>query len=50
MSLLTALIVKNGHIFTGTYFIFLKNVLKQTRKSFNTKFNISEKIREPVTK
>ena len=38
MSLITALTVKNSHIFAGIYFIFLKIVLKQTLKSFNTKF------------
>ena len=38
MSLLTAPILKNSHILAGIYFIFLKNFLKQTWKSFNTKF------------
>ena len=38
MSLLKIKIVKNIHILSKIYFIFLKNVLKQTRKSFNTKF------------
>ena len=38
MSLITALTVKNSHIFAGIYFIFLKIVLKQTLKSFNTEF------------
>ena len=37
MSLLTALIVKNVHILAGIYFAFLKNVLDQTWKVFNTK-------------
>ena len=38
MSLLTPPIVKNSHIQTEIYFIFLQNVLKQTRKLFNNKF------------
>ena len=38
MSLLTAFIVKNSHILAGIYFIFLKKVLEQTWKAFNTKF------------
>ena len=38
MFLLTAPIVKNSHILAGIYFIFLKNVLDQTLKSFNTEF------------
>ena len=38
MSYLTAPIVKNSHIEAKIYFMFLKNVLKQTWKSFNTKF------------
>ena len=38
MSLLTAPIVKNSHIYTRVYFIFLKTVLKQTWTFFNTKF------------
>ena len=37
LSLLTALIVKNNHILAGIYFIFLKKVLYQTWKTFNTK-------------
>ena len=36
MFLLTVPIVKNSHIQARMY-IFLENVLKQTRKSFNTK-------------
>ena len=35
MSLVTALIVKNGHVFAGIYFIFLKTC----PKTFNTKFS-----------
>ena len=31
MSLLTASIVKNGHIYAGIYFIFLKNILKKAQ-------------------
>ena len=38
MILLTATIVKNNDIYTRIYFIFLKLVLEQTSKSFNTKF------------
>ena len=38
MSLLPTKFVKNSHIWSKIYFIFLKNVLKQTRNSFNTKF------------
>ena len=36
MSLLIAPIVKNSHILTGIYFIFLKNALDQ--KALYTKF------------
>ena len=36
--LLTAPIVKNSHIKARIYFTFLENVLKQTWKTFNTKF------------
>ena len=38
MSLLPTKFVKNSHIWGKIYFISLKNVLKQTRNSFNTKF------------
>ena len=38
MSLLPTKFIKNSHIWGKIYFIFLKNVLKQTRNSFNTKF------------
>ena len=38
MSLLTAKFVKNSHIWARVYFIFLKNVLKQSCICFNTKF------------
>ena len=38
MPLLTAPIVKNSHILTEVYFIFLKNVLGQTWKPFHTEF------------
>ena len=31
-------VVKNSHIQAKIYFIFLKIILKQTCKSFNTKF------------
>ena len=36
--LLTASIVNNSHILAGVYFIFHKNVLEQTQKSFDTEF------------
>ena len=36
--LLTTKFVKNSHIWARIFFIFLKNVLKQTWNSFNTKF------------
>ena len=38
LSLLTPPIDKNSHILAAIYFIFLKHFLKQTWKSFNTKF------------
>ena len=38
MSLLAALIVETSHILAEIYFIFLKNVLDQTCKSFNLRF------------
>ena len=38
MSLLETKFVKNSHILGKIYLIFLKNVLKKTRNSFNTKF------------
>ena len=38
MSLLKTKFLKNSHIWGKIYLIFLKNVLKQTRNSFNTKF------------
>ena len=37
MFLLTAKLVKNSHIQARIFFIFLKDVLKQTWNSFNTK-------------
>ena len=37
MSLLTAKFVKNSH-YGRIYFIFLKNVVKETWNAFNTKF------------
>ena len=38
MSLLPTKFVKNSHIWGKIYFSSLKNVLKQSRNSFNTKF------------
>ena len=46
MSLLTALIVKNGHILSGIYFIFLKNVLDLTWNVFNTEFEPQWNVQE----
>ena len=43
VSLLVALVIKDSHIFARVYFIFLKTVLKQTLKSFDTKIDLSEK-------
>ena len=43
MLLLTTKFVKNGHIYDRIFFIFLKNVLKQTWHSFNTKFQTQRK-------
>ena len=43
MYLLTATIVKSNDIYTRIYFIFLKLVLEQTSKSFNTKFRPQQK-------
>ena len=43
MSFLTAPVVKNSHIKAGIYFIFLKNILRPTSKSFNTKFQPQQK-------
>ena len=44
MSLLTVPIVTNSHIEAGSYFIFLKNVLKQTANSFDKKFGLNQNI------
>ena len=38
MSLLAAPIIKNSHIYAGTNSIFLKIVLNQSSKYFNTNF------------
>ena len=38
VSLLTVPIVKSSHIEARIYFTFLKNILKQTLKFFNTKY------------
>ena len=38
MTLLRAKFLKNSVIWARIYFIFLKNVLKQTSNSFNTIF------------
>ena len=39
-------IFKKGHIYSTIYFIFLKNLLKQTWNSFNTKFQSRWKDRK----
>ena len=46
MSLLTANFIKNSHAYARIYFIFLKNVLKQTWNAFNTKFRATWKDRK----
>ena len=46
MLLLATKCVKNSHIYARIFLIFLKNVLKQTWNSFNTKFQAQWKDRE----
>ena len=46
MSLLTAKFIKSIHIWSGIYFIFLENILKQSWDSFNTKFQSQWKARK----
>ena len=46
MSLLKTKFVKNIHLLGKIYLMFLKNVLKQTRNSFNTKFQAQWKARK----
>ena len=46
MSLLTTPIFKNSRILAGVYFIFLKSVLEQTWKSFDTEFGPQWKDQE----
>ena len=46
MSLLTASVVKKSHYLAGIYFIFLKKVIGQTSKAFNTKFGPQWKDRK----
>ena len=46
MSLSAALIVQSSHILAGIYFIFLKKVLDQTWKAFNTNFGRQGKYQE----
>ena len=48
MSTLTAKFVENTHIEARIYFTFIKNVLKQTRISFNT--NLNKNMGEAVIK
>ena len=50
MSLLTAPVVKDSHIFGEIYFIFLKNVLKQTWKAFKGNLELIKKIGKTVSK
>ena len=46
-----SIIIRNGHILAGIDFIFLKNVLKHSWKSFKTKFQPpSEKIDKTAAK
>ena len=40
ISLEAAPFLKNSHILAGIYFIFLKNTLDQTWKTFNTNFGL----------
>ena len=46
MFLLTVIFVKHGHIKATIFFIFMKNVVKQTRNFFNTKFQPQRKDRK----
>ena len=48
--LVTAPIVKNSHILTGIYFIFLKNVLDQLKSLLIPNLDLSEKIDKVVIK
>ena len=41
---------KKSHILHIIFFMFLKHVQKQTWNSFNTIFNLREKIRKAATK
>ena len=55
MSLLTTPIVKNSHILAGVYFIFLKNILDQSSKSFNIKswpqgLRVTKTVKKPSLK
>ena len=45
MSLLTAQVVRNSHVEAKIYFIFSRNILKQTWNSFNTKIQPQQKDR-----
>ena len=38
MSLLIAPTVNNGYVLAGIYFVFPRNALDQTSKTFSTKF------------
>ena len=46
MSLLRTLIVQNSDILAGIWFIFLKIVLRETWKAFNSKFGPQWKDQE----
>ena len=43
---LTSKLVKNSDISARIFFIFLKNVFKQTGNSFNTKFEPQRKVQK----
>ena len=43
LSLLTAQIGESRRVYARTYFIFSKNILKETWKSFNTKVQLQQK-------
>ena len=46
MSLLIVLIVKNSHILAGICIIFLKNLLDQIWKAFNTILSKTNQVRQ----
>ena len=50
MSLQTVPIVKNSHIYTGIYFIFLKNVLQNFESLSIATFGLGGEIGKAVSK